>query len=50
MIKKTLQLIKQNPIIILCYAAYQAINTLILLFLYPKSFGVDTYTKDGVFD
>lgn len=50
MIKKTLQLIKNNPVIILFYAVYLVISILLLLFLYPKSFGVDTYMRDGIFD
>lgn len=50
MLKKTLQIIKNNPVIILCYVAYLAISILLLLFLYPKSFGVGTYTKNGAFD
>ena len=50
MLRKVLQLIKNNPVIILCHAAYLVINVLVLLFLYPKSFGVDTYMKEGAFD
>ncbi|MDF2905930.1 MAG: hypothetical protein K0R34_1251 [Herbinix sp.] len=50
MLKKALQLLKKNPIIILCYAVFLAINILLIFFLYPKSFGADTYTKDGMLD
>jgi hypothetical protein len=50
MLKKTMQLIKSNPIIIIFYVVYLAISVLLMLALYPKSFGVDTYTKNGMFD
>lgn len=50
MLKKTMQLMKSNPIIIIFYALYLAISVILMLFLYPKSFGVDTYTKNGMFD
>ncbi len=50
MLKKAMQLIKSNPIIIIFYAVYLAINILLMLLLYPKSFGIDTYTQQGAFD
>ncbi len=50
MLKKTLQLLKNNPVIILCYGIYLLISILILFLLYPKNFGVDTYTQSGSFD
>lgn len=50
MLKKTMQLIKSNPIIIIFYVVYLTISLLLMLSLYPKSFGVDTYTKNGMFD
>ncbi len=49
-VKKTMQLIKSNPIIIIFYAVYLTISILPMLLIYPKSFGVDTYTKNGMFD
>jgi hypothetical protein len=50
MLKKTIQLIKSNPIIIIFYVVYLAISVLLMLALYPKSFSIDTYTKNGMFD
>lgn len=50
MIKKTLQLIKNNPVIVLYYGVYLVISILLLFFLYPKNFGVDAYAKNGGFD
>ena len=50
MLKKTIQLIKSNPIISIFYAVYLAITILFMLLIYPKSIGVDTYTKNGIFD
>ncbi len=50
MLKKTLQLIKTNPLIVICYTIYLVFSILLIYFLYPKSFGVGTYTQGGVFD
>lgn len=50
MLKKTMQLMKNNPLIIVCYAIYLAVNILLIFLLYPKSFGMETYTQTGTFD
>jgi len=50
MLKKTFQIIKSNPIIILFYAAYLVITVLIMLLLYPRSIGQETYLQNGMFD
>lgn len=45
MLKKTINLIKSNPIIILCYIVYLVISILIIILLYPKSFGLGSSVK-----
>lgn len=50
MLKKTFQIIKSNPIIIILYAAYLALTVLIMLLLYPRSFGQETYMREGMID
>ena len=50
MLKKTIQLIKGNPFIIMFYMIYLAITILFMVLIYPKSFGVGSYTQNGIFD
>lgn len=50
MFKKSIHLIKNNPIIILSYGIYLAISFLLMFFLYPKSLGIDTYMANDMFD
>ncbi len=50
MTKKTLQLIKNNPVIIMSYVAYMVISLLFIFFLYPNNLGSDSYMRDGVLD
>lgn len=50
MLRKTLQLIKENLLILMFYTFYLGINILVMLTLYPKSFGMDAYTRNGRFN
>jgi hypothetical protein len=50
MLKKSIQLLKNNPVIILFYVLYLVVTLGLFAFLYPKSFGVETFSTNGMFD
>lgn len=49
MLKKSFNLIKKNPVILLLYFVYMVIAFSILFLLYPKDFSQIAYTEAGVF-
>ena len=49
MLKRALQLLKRNPVIILIYAGYMLLSLLLMLLLYPKNIQQFMFDTQGMF-